>query len=203
MESWERCLQNPVEPVMPEGGPGVSELIETGFESSADVDSSKWYAVRTRSNFEVKVYDQLNAKHIDTFLPQVRVLSKRRDRIKWINVPLFRGYMFVHVDLTPDNHLDVIKTVGVVHILTVAGQPQVVPEDEINNLRILHETDIPVHPENFLNKGDRVMIAEGPFQGLVGFILYRKGNSDRLVVSTEILQRSVAVDVQEWALIKL
>jgi transcription antitermination factor NusG len=67
---------------------------------------------------------------------------------------------------------------------------------------ILDGTDRTVQNRAYVKTGDRVMIMEGPLKGLVGFYLRRKGQSDKVVVSVELLKRSLAVEVEDWALEK-
>jgi transcription antitermination factor NusG len=162
----------------------------------------KWYAVHTRSHFEKKVYDSLSRKSIDAFLPQLLVMSRRRDRKKKIMVPMLPGYLFVQTDLNPEEHLEILKTVGLVRMIGFNGKPVPANEAEVSSLRILSGTDRTVQNRSFMNKGDRVMIMEGSLKGVVGFYIRHKGQSDRVVVSIELLQRSLEVEVGDWALEK-
>ena len=78
----------------------------------------RWYVLHTRSRFETVVHDGLTKKAHDVFLPKVRVRSKRRDRKVMIDVPLFPGYVFVKSNLHPTHHIDIVKTVGAVRLIT-------------------------------------------------------------------------------------
>ena len=71
-------------------------------------------------------------------------------------------------------------------------------EEEIASLRILHGTDRTVRNQAYIKKGDRIMIMEGPLKGLTGFYLRHKDKSDKVVVSIELLQRSLAVEIEDW-----
>lgn len=162
-----------------------------------------WYAIHTRSHFEQKVYDGLLGKSIEAFLPRVQVMSRRKDRRKKILVPLLPGYIFVHLDMDPERYWDVIKTVGVVRMVGFEGRPVPANEEEVRSLMILDGTDRTVHNRAYMKRGDRVMIMEGPLKGLVGLYLRHKGQSDKVVVSVELLKRSLAVEIEDWALEKL
>ena len=165
--------------------------------------SGKWYAVHTRSRFEKKVYDGILGKSIEVFLPRMQVMSRRKDRRKKILVPLLPGYVFVHTNLDPEEYLNILKTVGVVRLVGFEGKPVPARDEEINSLMILNGTDRTVQNRSFMNIGDRVMVMEGPLKGLVGFYLRHKGQEDKVVVSIELLHRSLEVDIEDWALEKM
>ena len=74
---------------------------------------------------------------------------------------------------------------------------------EISSLMILDGTNRTVRNRNYMKRGDRVMIMEGPLKGLVGFYVKHRGRSDKVVVSIELLQRSLAVEIEDWALEKI
>ncbi|MFZ0451381.1 MAG: UpxY family transcription antiterminator [Desulfatiglandaceae bacterium] len=166
-------------------------------------NNAKWYAIHTRSRFEQKVFDGLSGKDIDAFLPRVQTMSRRKDRRQKILVPMIPGYLFVRSILTPDAYYPIIKTTGVVRIIGVQGKPVPANQDEIDALMILDGTDRTVQNRSFMRKGDRVMIMEGPFQGLTGYYLHHKGKGKRVVISLELLHRSLEVEIEDWALEKV
>ncbi|MBW2051412.1 MAG: UpxY family transcription antiterminator [Deltaproteobacteria bacterium] len=161
-----------------------------------------WYAVYTRSNFESKAYTHLSQKSINAFLPKIQVTSNRQGRCRKILRPLFSGYLFVNIDLSPENHLEIIKSTGVVYLVGINDKPVPINEEEIANLMILDETDQPLQDQAYLKKGDKVIITEGPLKGLIGFYLVNKQKVDRVVVSIDFLKRSLAVELNCWALEK-
>jgi transcription antitermination factor NusG len=167
------------------------------------IDLIKWYAIHTRSHFEKKVYDGLRGKSIEAFFPRIQVMSRRKDRHKKILVPMLPGYVFVCSNLHPEEHLHILKTVGVVRLISFKGKPIPAREEEISSLMVLDGTDRTVQNRTYMKKGDRVMILEGPLKGLVGFYLCHKGKTDKVVVSLELLHRSLAVEVEGWALEKI
>jgi transcription antitermination factor NusG len=162
-----------------------------------------WYAIHTRSHFEQKVYDGISGKSVEVFLPRIQVMSRRKDRRKKILIPLLPGYVFVRFEMDPEVYWDIIKTVGVVRMVGFMGKPVAANDEEIQSLMILNGTDRTVHNQSFMKAGDRVMIMEGPLKGLVGFYLRHKGQSDKVVVSIELLQRSLAIEIEDWALEKV
>jgi transcriptional antiterminator NusG len=164
--------------------------------------TGNWYAVHTRSRFEQKVYTGINGKSIEVFLPRIQVMSRRKDRRKKILVPLIPGYVFVHTTLDYEEHLNILKTVGVVRMIGFEGKPVPVKDYEIASLKILDGTDRTVQNRDYMKTGDRVMIMEGPLKGLMGFYLHHKGQS-KVVVSVELLHRSLEVEIEDWVLEKI
>ena len=170
-------------------------------KSSIDNQQSlKWYALHTRSRFEQKVYEGLCGKSLEAFLPRIQVMSRRKDRRKKILIPLIPGYVFVRSILVPEEYHQIIKTIGVVRMISFKGQPVPADDQEISSLMILDGTDRTVQNRAYMRKGERVMIMEGPLRGLSGFYLRHKGKTDRVVVSVELLQRSLEVEIEDWAL---
>ena len=166
-------------------------------------EGTRWYALHTRSRFEQKVYTGLRGKSMEAFLPKVQVMSRRKDRRKKILVPILPGYVFVQAELEPYLYWEIIKTVGVVRMVAFKGKPVPASDQEIDSLMILNGTDRTVENRSFMQKGDRVMIMEGPLKGLVGFYLKHKDKSEKVVVSIELLKRSMAVEIEGWALEKI
>jgi len=164
---------------------------------------AKWYALHTRSRFEQKVYEGLCGKSLDAFLPRIQVMSRRKDRRKKIFVPMLPGYVFVRSELHPDEHLQILKTVGVVRMVGFRGRAVPANEEEIASLMILDGTDRTVQNRAYMKKGDRIIITEGPLKGLTGFYLHHKGQTDKVVVSIELLRRSLEVEIEDWALEKI
>lgn len=154
-----------------------------------------WYAIQTNSRHEQVVYDRLLGKEYETFLPKIEVWSRRKDRKKRINVPMFKGYLFVHCLLQNDNWLNILKTPGVVRVIGAAEGPAPIPEDEINSIRILLNNDTLVNPYPFLNVGKRVRIVNGPLTGAEGILLETHEEKNKLIVSVTILQRSVSIEI--------
>ena len=163
----------------------------------------KWYAIHSRSRHEDVVLNGLKKKLIEAFLPKMQVMSRRKDRRKTILVPILPGYVFVHSDLNLNQYWDIIKTYGVVRILGIQGKPVPVKDEEIASLKALHGTDRTVRNQAYMKEGDMVIIMEGPLKGLTGFYLRHKGKVDKVVISIELLQRSLAVEVEDLIVEKI
>jgi len=156
----------------------------------------RWYVLHTRSRFETVVHDGLFKKSHDVFLPKVRVRSKRRDRKVMIDVPLFPGYVFVRSNLHPNHHIDIVKTVGAVRLIGNQQLPVPVPDETIDSLRIMVSRSSDIQTGSRFRKGDRVMVVDGPFTGIVG-IFDRYRGIDRVVVHIEALGQFASVEVDE------
>lgn len=113
------------------------------------------------------------------------------------------GYVFVHFEMDAETYWHIIKTVGVVRMIGFEGKPTPANEEEIASLMILDGTDRTVHNRKYMKRGDRVMIMEGPLKGLVGFYLRHRGQNEKVVISIELLHRSLEVEIEDWALEKV
>ncbi|KAF0119171.1 MAG: transcription antitermination protein [bacterium] len=173
------------------------------MNSTYPTDLKEWYAVYTRSRHEEKVYTRLKNKDFEVFLPKAETWSRRKDRRKKIWMPLFPGYIFVQSQLDNYSYHDILKTVGVVRIIGIKGHPTPIPEEEIVSLKLMVNSGQPVFPHNYIKTGDKVTVIDGPLEGAVGTILRAKSKKDKLVVSIPLLQRSIAVEVHEWAVKKI
>jgi transcriptional antiterminator NusG len=154
-----------------------------------------WYAIYTRSRHEQKVNDRLVQKKIETFLPLIERWSRRRDRRKRINLPLFPGYLFVRTPMDPDTHLEILKTDSVVQILGDNSKPIPVPDDQIHGIQVLTKNGTAITAWPYLREGMRVRVVHGPLIGLEGFLLDTKPKKHRLILSVDLLKQSVSVEI--------
>ncbi|MFQ6078442.1 MAG: transcription termination/antitermination protein NusG [Thermodesulfobacteriota bacterium] len=156
-----------------------------------------WYAVYIRSRHEQKVNDRLKEKNIETFLPLIERWSRRKDRRKRIHLPLFPGYLFVHTLMDNDTRLEILKTESVVRILRNGGKPATIPDEQINAIKVLMKSGISPTPHPYLKEGMRVRVVHGPLIGIEGILTKTKPNKHRLVLSVDILQESVSVEIDD------
>lgn len=153
----------------------------------------RWYAVRTRSRHEKQVHAQLaDRPGIDVFLPIWERRSRWKDRVKRIQQPLFPGYCFARFG-RPDR-LRVLKAVGVVGLVGPGGEPEPIPESEIEAIRALAGTRLSYEPFPFLSEGAPVEVVRGPLMGVRGRLL-RKDREFRVVLSVTLIRQSVSVEV--------
>jgi len=165
--------------------------------------AQNWYAVRTRSNYEFKVNGLLNKRSIKTFYPTVLKWSRRKDRKIEVARSLFPGYLFVECAATAADWLEVKKTEGVVNILGTKKAPLAIPEEQIENVRKIVESKIDPLPHPYLNVGERVIVVDGPLRGANGIFEKFNDKKGTLVVSVDLLGRSLAVEVDNNAVERL
>ena len=152
-----------------------------------------WHAAHARSRHEKMVDELLAECGVESFLPLRRVHSQWKDRKKWVEKPMFPGYLFVRIGT---NEISIVRaTRGVVRILGPDPlKPTIVPDAEVENIRRIVTSRSPVDPYPYLKPGQLVCIRRGPLQGVEGTII-RKANRCLLVISVNLLGRSVAAEV--------
>lgn len=159
---------------------------------SAIHGDEQWWAIYTRHQHEKVVADVLSAKGFDVFLPLYDSIRRWKDRQKVLSMPLFPCYVFVRGGLS--RRLQIISTPGVHMALTHGDRIAVIPENEIDAIRRTVEGPFRMEPHPFLRCGDRVRVVRGSLYGVEG-ILTRKKNQFRLVLSVDMLAKSVAVEI--------
>jgi transcription antitermination factor NusG len=140
-----------------------------------DFFDMNWYAIYTNPRAEKKVFAELEAKGIDTYLPLLRILKQWSDRRKWVEEPLFKSYLFVHI--SQKDYYDVLNTPGVVRYITFEGKAVPVPQKQIDAIKYyLNETAPETLPDvSSLLPGQEVEVVRGPLNGLKGELAEVKG----------------------------
>ena len=151
-----------------------------------------WFAVYTKHQHEKSAASLLERKGIQQFLPLYREVRRWKDRKQEVVLPLFPCYLFVFTELS--RKLEVLQTAGVRWFVENSGHACPVPEAEIEALQKVCASGVRVTPHPFLKRGDTVRLSEGPLAGIEG-ILTQVKNEHRIVLSVELLKRSVAVEV--------
>ena len=158
--------------------------------------ASPWHVLWTRSHCERLVEEQVEAKGYPSFLPTIEVWSRRQGRRHRIRVPLFPGYLFLNHELDQASYVDILKVRGLVRILGERwDRPAEVSAGEVDAIRRVVESDLPAYPSPFLREGQRVRIVRGPLKDVEGIFVHGKPAKGLLVLSVELLQRGVAVEV--------
>lgn len=155
-----------------------------------------WYVLWTCSHCEQRVHDQLAAKGLHLFLPKMDVWSRRGGIRHVMRTPMFPGYLFLHHAMDRTSYIEVRKARGLVRILGERGDRlAVLPDGEIEAIQTVLRARLPVLPHPYLREGQRVRITRGPLGGVEGVLVRIKPNKGMLVLSIDLLQRSVAVEV--------
>lgn len=155
-----------------------------------------WFAIRVRSNRERVVGLHLRERGYEEYSPSYTVEQQWSDRKKTIDRFLFPGYVFCRLD--PNVRLPVLTVPGIVGLVGLGKIPAPIPDDEIVRVRSLVQSGLLVTPWPYLKVGDFVLIERGPLAGLEG-ILQRVKGKYRIVVSINLLQRSVSAEIdRDW-----
>jgi transcription antitermination factor NusG len=158
--------------------------------------SSAWHALWTRSHCEQLVYDQLAAKGFDLLLPKIEQWSRRGGLRHLIRVPMFSGYVFLHAAMNKASYVEIVKARGLVQVLGERwDRLTTIPDREIDAIRRIVDARVPALPYPYLREGQRVRITRGPLTDVEGILVRTKPNRGLLVVSVDLLRRSVAAHV--------
>ena len=156
-----------------------------------------WYAVQTMARHEKRVAAQFEEEHVCTFLPLLHQVHRWSDRRRVVEIPMFSCYAFVRMVQTVEERLKVLRTPGVLGFVGSERHGTAIPDEQIESLRIAISENIPCFPHPFVSVGRRVRIRGGSLDGIEG-ILVRQGGDRSLVVSVELLHRSISIRVEGY-----
>lgn len=162
-------------------------------------NSKKWIAVYTRPRHEKAVSNKLHKKGYEVYLPLLKEKRKWSDRVKWIEFPFFRSYLFVRTDIK--NALFVLQTHGVIKIIKFGEKIGIVQDEIIASIRLMIEGGYEPEPLDYFIKGDPVIVKEGPLKGLTGEVV-RINNKERLIVRIDVIQHSISIQIERGFLMK-
>ena len=160
-------------------------------------ENSSWYAVHTMARHEKRVVAQFEEKRVCTFLPLLHQVHRWSDRRKVVEIPMFSCYAFVRMVQTVEERLKVLRTPGVLGFVGSERQGTSIPDEQIESLRKAVSEKVPCMPHPFVSAGKRVRIRGGSLDGLEG-VLMLQGRDQSLVISVELLQRSVSIRVEGY-----
>jgi transcription antitermination factor NusG len=159
-----------------------------------------WFALQTMPRNEKKIDYLLRQKGYECFTPIYRQKRKWSDRTVEIDLPLFPTYVFCY--LNPSTMGKVIATQGVTRIVGFGEKPAEIAVEEIEALWVLGSSKILREPWRYLPDGTPVVVETGPLAGVQG-IICPGGNGRRLIISITLLQRSVAIHLDEDTVISV
>ncbi len=152
-----------------------------------------WFAVTVKPQHERAVEAQLVAKSLEAYLPLYSSRRRWSDRVKTLELPLFPRYVFCRFVF--EDRLKVLSVPSISAIVAFGGMPCPITQDEIDIVKRLVGSGLPITPWPFLRIGDRVRIREGSLSGVEG-ILAKEKAAYRVVVNVHMLQRAVAVEIE-------
>ena len=176
---------------------GQIESASLSFRVGLGPEESSWYAVHTMARHEKRVAAQFQEKRICTFLPLLKQIHRWSDRRSIVEVPMFGCYAFVRMVQNVEERLKVLRTPGVLGFVGSERQGTPIPDEQIESLRKAINGNVPCLPHPFISSGKRVRIRGGALDGVEG-IFVRQDRDQNLIVSVELLQRSVSIRVQGY-----
>src|ERR1700723_396968 len=169
-------------------------IAEAGVEARAE----SWYALHTRSRTKKLVAQRLAEGGVTPFLPMVTEVRRWSARKKSVQLPLFGCYMFARFVPSRTDRLRVLGIDGVLRLVGARGEGSPIPDEQVDAVRRLVESEMPWASHPFLKVGQRVRIRSGALDGLEGILVSRNGDNT-LVISVDAIQRSLSVRVEGYA----
>ncbi|MCP5113125.1 MAG: UpxY family transcription antiterminator [bacterium] len=151
-----------------------------------------WFALTVKPRHEKAAAEQLDRKGLESFLPLYKSRRRWSDRWKEVQLCLFPGYVFCRFAF--ERRMDVLGVPAIRNVVGFGNTEEPVPDSEIQAVQSILTSGRPVLPWEYLQVGDRVRIVDGSMTGIEGILLRRK-DAWRVIVSVELLRRSVAVEI--------
>ncbi|MGI8958249.1 MAG: transcription termination/antitermination protein NusG [Bryobacteraceae bacterium] len=160
--------------------------------TNSSSDEFFWYALKVRTRSELLALEGLRNKGYEPFCPTYRERRRYSDRMKVVENVAFPGYLFCRFDLR--KKIPVITSRAIEYIVGTHGTPEPIPEQQIASIRRVLGAG--AHPVAYFRVGQRVRVEYGALAGVEG-ILARDASTGRLIISIDLLQRSVALQIDE------
>ena len=158
-------------------------------------NGARWWVAHTKPRQEKSLARQLLAKRVSFYLPQMAKTNVIRGRNVESHVPIFNGYVFVHG--SEEQRYESLTTKRVAQVLPVDDQYGL--HADLQRVRTLTASGLPLFPEERLGPGARVRITSGPLMGLEGEVVSSKGRH-RFLVAVNFIQQGVSVEIDADAL---
>lgn len=157
---------------------------------------ARWYACYTRARHEKQVFEQLGRRGVESFLPLIPRVRQWKDRKKVVRWPLFPSYVFGRFTL--DQVHAVLTTPGVSTIVRANGYPTPIPDQEVENVRrfaaAVAEAGTEPEARPFVEEGQHVRITGGPFGGVEGVVVEKRGRR-RVLVGLDVIRQGFEIDI--------
>jgi len=143
-------------------------------------DESRWYAAYTKSRTEKKVLERLTEKGFEAYLPITRKRHQWSDRLKWVEEPLIKSYIFIRVN--ESEYYNAINIPGLVCYVTFEGKAAPIPDWQIDTLKMLlnEGAEMEVSNERFAS-GQKIIVVSGTLVGMKGEMVEYRGKKKVLV----------------------
>lgn len=164
---------------------------------TSNSNNAKWYAVYVKSRFEKKTAHWLGDNGYEYYLPLITTVKQWSDRRKKVEEPLFKSYVFVHIDMRV--YFDILNGPGVVKFVRFEGRPVDIPENQINAIheyvgQVSVNNEKPV-VENF-KLGQKVVVKYGAMKGIQGDLVEFR-NKQWIVVNFEMFGEKLPIEIEK------
>lgn len=174
-------------------GENINNDFRDGKNNTASISDKTWFAVYSKPRFEKRAYSGLTEAGIDTFLPLIKTLKQWSDRRKWVEEPLFRSYLFVHI--VKSDYYRVLNTTGVVRYITFEGKAVPVPPQQILAIKhYLNAEDIISEVPTHFEIGNKVEVFRGELTGLTGNLVKIQGRQ-KVRIEIESIGQSIILTI--------
>ena len=164
-------------------------------------DKKKWYVVYTKPRWEKKVFGLMTERGMQAYCPLTRVQKKWSDRLKWVEEPLFKSYVFVQV--AQEDQTLVRMVGGVVNFVYWLGKPAVVKDKEIEIIRkFLNDHDEVMAEPLELGTNSKVMIRRGVFMDKEAKVVKVINNKVRVIIESIGYSLVAVIDKSNVAMLK-
>ncbi|MCU7496858.1 MAG: UpxY family transcription antiterminator [Ignavibacteria bacterium] len=159
-----------------------------------------WFALYTKPRHEFTAAQQFSELGIEYYLPTVVKIKQWSDRKKKIVEPLIKGYIFIYSN--EKERIIALQQRGVVSCVFFNGRPATIPNWQIDNLRLMLETESDFQITDQIEVGTKVKIISGPFEGVLGEV-NETSNGKVLSITIDLLKRSVTAILPAESVIKV
>jgi transcription antitermination factor NusG len=164
-------------------------------------NDERWYAIYCKSRHERRVHSRLTAKGIASYLADYETRVKWGERLRKFRKNLLPGYVLVRASMDSKIYLAILQTESVVKFV---GRPwpklSSIPDEQVQSLRLLLESRYQFEEVPYFNAGDKVEVITGPLAGLRGLVNGPANQKHRMIVSIDLLRRSVALEIDSYLL---
>ena len=161
---------------------------------NSSINMKRWLVAYTKPKHEKAVRDQMLKNNFEAYLPLIKAKKKWSDRRNWVDLPLFRSYVFVNIE--PANSIYVAKLTGVVRIIRFGTRLAYLQKSDITTIKRMIEGGLNPRNENYFLRGNPVIVEEGPLKGVTGEVVKVK-NQRRLLMRIDTLQQSISVNIDQ------
>lgn len=172
-------------------------MYENNIQSKTQSDSIKeekfWFALYTKPKSEFKAEEQLNALGVEHYLPVIVKEKQWSDRKKKISEPVIRGYIFIYAD--EKERLLSLEQYSIVRCVFDRGRAAKIPAWQIENLKKMLSAKSEIFLHDGLTPGKKVIIKNGPFEGVIGVVKEYEDGKKTIAVSIDLLNRSIITHI--------